>query len=168
MKENIIVMQPEVKDNLEKTYRRKLDKWWESEGLGIVRNVKVLDNNGVEVEFILMIGFATDDLPQGFYEPFVKREGEQTKVQYLTEKEFDLDVKRYYALLLDNENNRTHLEELIQTTFASAVIHSWENEWISRDNLNNRVLALRKVTVLIEKESDIEQLQASYRTFAIY
>lgn len=142
----------------------KIDKWWDIEGFNYIKDKRVTDGGVARFE----LGFMLDSFTSRYSKtPVSDKENLKTKVQYLMDKGFQFTPKkRGYGLdLIDNDNNRKLLEQLIKKAFPSANIWSFENHLRRTNNEMDNYFIIKGVEVTIFDLSDIESLVIEEKYF---
>lgn len=143
----------------------KIDKWWGIEGFNYIREKRITDGGVARFE----LGFMLDSFTSRYSNtPVSDKEVLKTKVQYLKDKGFQFTPKkRGYGLdLIDNDNNRKLLEQLIKKAFPSANIWSFENHLRRTNKEKDDYFIIRSVEVTIFDLSDIESLEVEEKYFS--
>jgi len=144
----------------------KIDKWWDIEGFDYIREKSITANGNVELE----LGFMIDSLTSRYSKtPVSDNEMLKTKVQYLTEKGFQFTPKkRGYGLdVIDNDNNRRLLIEMVKQVFPTAKIFQFNNYLRRTNNERDDHFILRGVEVMIYDLNEIEALEVEEKYFLI-
>ena len=144
----------------------KIDKWWDIEGFDYIREKSITANGNVELE----LGFMIDSLTSRYSKtPVSDKETMKTKVQYLTDKGFQFTPKkRGYGLdVVDNDNNRKLLIEMVKQAFPTAKIFAFNNYLRRTNNENDDYFILRGVEVMIYDLNEIEALEVEEKYFLI-
>jgi len=144
----------------------KIDKWWDIEGFEYIPEKSITTNGNVELE----LGFMIDSLTSRYSKtPVSDKEMLKTKVQYLTEKGFKFTPKkRGYGLdVIDNDNNRKLIIEMIKQAFPTAKVFSFSNYLRRTNKEQDDYLVLRGVEVMIYDLNEIEALEVEEKYFII-
>lgn len=144
----------------------KIDKWWDIEGFDYIHEKSITANGNVELE----LGFMIDSLTSRYSKtPVSDKEMLKTKVQYLTEKGFQFTPKkRGYGLdVIDNDNNRKLLIEMVKQAFPTAKIFTFSNYLRRTNNEKEDYFILRGFEVMIYDLNEIEALEVEEKYFLI-
>lgn len=144
----------------------KIDKWWDIEGFDYIREKSITAGGTIKLE----LGFMIDSLSSRYSKtPESDKELLKTKVQYLAEKGFQFTPKkRGYGLdVIDNDNNRILLQQLIKEAFPSARVWKFENHIRRTNDEKDDYFVIRSVEITIMELSDIEHLEIKEKYFLI-
>lgn len=144
----------------------KIEKWWDIEGFEYIKEKNISSKGYVQ----LTLGFLLDSFSLEYSKTPVSDEEElKTKVAYLQEKGFVFASKTSgngYELL-DTDNNRLLLEQLIKETFPSAKLYSVRNHYRENRRNNESFFVIRYVELVIYDLNDIEQLKIEEKKFLL-
>lgn len=145
---------------------KKISKWWNVEGFHYVREKSITHSGSATFE----LGFMLNSMTSMFSKtPVSDKQGLQTKVQYLTEKGFEFAPKMPGSNLdlIDNDNNRNLLHDMIKQAFPSARAYSFNNQMLRANDEKDDCFIIRGVEVTIHDLSDVENLQIEEKNFSI-
>ncbi|PIE91726.1 hypothetical protein CO726_30610 [Bacillus fungorum] len=139
-----------LKEQLEKL-SRTIDHWWDDLGFNYVREIQYTKYGNILIEF----GFSLDPSFSSRYSdsPLSDAELQQRMIDDLKERGFDFyeEGRRDYELI-DNDNNRNLLIELLEERFPSMRLREFTNMAATKDH---RILRLRGVKIIISDLNDI-------------
>lgn len=138
----------------------KIKKWWEIEGFEYLQDKKINAGGLVEINF----GFMLNSMLSNYSEtPETDKENLQTKVEYMKDKGFEF--MKDSLDILDNDNNRHLLMDMMEEAFPSSKVVKFENHCRSRLGSRERIFIIRSFQVIIENIKDVENLDIKEKTF---
>ncbi|MEX3623738.1 hypothetical protein [Viridibacillus arvi] len=144
----------------------KIDKWWGIEGFDYIRKKSITEGGLIKLE----LGFMIDSLTSRYSKtPVSDKELLKTKVQYLEEKGFQFTPKKrgYRLDVIDNDNNRKLLQQIIKEAFPSSRIWKFENHMRRTNDEKDDYFVIRSVEITIVELSDIDRLEIQEKYFLI-
>lgn len=140
----------------------KIKKWWRIEGFNYISECYITENGNVSLKF----GFILESFTASYSDtPVTDRKNMMTKLDYLKSKGFEFAKKRrgYGLDIVDNDNNRKLLIEMVQEAFPSAKVFKFNNHLRSTKDLD--CFVVRHMEVMIYDLSDIQNLKIKERQF---
>jgi hypothetical protein len=145
-----------VKQQL-KSIDEKINLWWDEEGFNYVQDITFTGGGNIKVIF----GFMLDNVALRYSTtPHSDKEVLNDKIQKFVDQGFILAKKNYgnEKDLIDCEQNRNLLIQMIKTAFPSARILSFKNRIYMTDGPDKDKYVLRDLEVNIYDYADIENL----------
>lgn len=133
---------------------RKLEHWWDVEGFGHISETSFTKYGNLEVKFSCNL-FGDFGLRER-KRPVSEKEAKKAWIESIAARGFDLVRESDGSTpdLLDSENNRRLLAEMLSKHFPSATLTKSTNHFNSRTNK----MELNTVTVFFRNLSEIEAL----------
>jgi len=143
---------------------KKVNKWWDIEGFEYIRKEKISSGGTMQLE----LGFSLDSFTSYYSTtPITDKEAVKTKVQYLMEKGFQFAPKKrgFGSEILDNDNNRALLIEIIKEAFPSARITRFDNRLRLTNDVKDDCFTIIGVEVIVMNLLDVEKLHVEEKKF---
>lgn len=133
-----------------------VDKWWDIEGFNFIREMYFRKYGSVEIE----LGFSFMDFSTRYSDkPITAKEKHKSWIEEVQERGFKIESRKGDgAMLVDCENNRQMLIDMIKNRFPSVKILQFENYNVSRKN-DNELFQIRGLKILIRDLRDIKNLE---------
>lgn len=145
-----------VKQQL-KAIGEKINKWWDEKGFNYIRDITFSENGNLVINF----GFMLDSLSLRYSDtPDSDKKAAKEKVQGFIDKGY-IFCKSQHSNdkdLIDCDDNRKLINELIKSTFPSAKICKWENHIYMENGPDKDKYHLRSFEVYIYDYQDIVNL----------
>lgn len=133
-----------------------VDKWWDIEGFNYIREMYFRKYGMLEIE----LGFSFNDFSSRYSDkPITSKEKHKSWIEEVKERGFKI-VKRKGdgAMLIDCEDNRKMLIDMIKNRFPSVEILQFENYNVSRKS-QSELFEIRGLKILIRNIREIKNLE---------
>lgn len=139
-----------------------VDKWWDIEGFKFIREMSFRKYGLFEAK----LGFSFNDFSSHYSDkPITRKEKHKTWLEQLEERGFKVvKYKGDGAMLIDCDENRKLLINMIKNRIPSAEIIQWENYNVSRRN-EEELFEIRQLEILIRDAQDIKKLEGYINKF---
>lgn len=133
-----------------------VDKWWDIEGFNYIREMNFRKYGMLEIE----LGFSFNDFSSRYSDkPITSKEKHKSWIEEVKERGFKIVTRKGDgAMLIDCDDNRKMLIDMIKNRFPSAEILQFENYNVSRKN-GSEFFEIRGLKILIRDIREIKNLE---------
>lgn len=135
-----------------------IEKWWDIDGFNYIKEIFVRPYGSIEVNF----GFSFNEFRSMYSDkPVTVKEAFKAWIEEVENKGFKLYKERHDIELLDNDENRKLVTDLIKKRFPSADIIEWNNYSCGKYGL----FQIRYARVIIRNLFEVKALEEYVRKF---
>lgn len=133
-----------------------VDKWWDIEGFNYIREMYFRKYGMLEIE----LGFSFNDFSSRYSDkPITSKEKHKSWIEEVKERGFKIITRKGDgAMLIDCEDNRKMLIDMIKNRFPSVEILQFENYNVSRKS-QSELFEIRGLKILIRNIREIKNLE---------